>query len=84
MVVINMFLGWTLIGWVVALAMAFGSAPPRAVLPRGMEAVMCPRCNAEQNIPAGAATFECWQCKYVAHQTPGPLERWVASPNEEW
>lgn len=24
-VVINVFLGWTLIGWVVALAMAFGS-----------------------------------------------------------
>ncbi len=29
-VVINLFLGWTVIGWVIALAMAFGSAPPAA------------------------------------------------------
>ena len=28
-VVINLFLGWTLIGWVVALAMAARSVPPR-------------------------------------------------------
>jgi len=27
-VVINLFLGWTLIGWVVALAMAARSVPP--------------------------------------------------------
>jgi hypothetical protein len=26
--VINILLGWTLLGWVVALAMAFRSAPP--------------------------------------------------------
>jgi hypothetical protein len=26
-VVINLFLGWTLIGWVVAMAMAFRSVP---------------------------------------------------------
>jgi Superinfection immunity protein len=29
-VVINVFLGWTLIGWVVALAMAARSVPPRS------------------------------------------------------
>jgi hypothetical protein len=29
-VVINLFLGWTLIGWVVALAMAARSVPARA------------------------------------------------------
>ena len=28
--VINIFLGWTLIGWVVALAMAVRSVPPTA------------------------------------------------------
>jgi hypothetical protein len=28
-VVINLFLGWTFIGWVVALAMAARSVPPR-------------------------------------------------------
>lgn len=29
-IVINLFLGWTLIGWVVALAMAARSVPPPA------------------------------------------------------
>jgi hypothetical protein len=28
-VVVNIFLGWTLVGWVVALAMACRSVPPR-------------------------------------------------------
>ena len=28
-IVINLFLGWSLIGWVVALAMAVRSVPPR-------------------------------------------------------
>ena len=27
--VVNLFLGWTLVGWVVALAMAFGQTTPR-------------------------------------------------------
>jgi hypothetical protein len=36
-------------------------------LPKGMQAVSCPRCNAKQNIPAGQTTFECSQCRHVAH-----------------
>jgi hypothetical protein len=36
-------------------------------VPKGMQAVYCPRCNAKQNIPAGQTTFECSQCKHVAH-----------------
>jgi predicted transporter len=39
-------------------------AAPEA--PSGMQAVTCPRCNAQQNIPAENTSFECWQCKYVA------------------
>lgn len=35
--------------------------------PEGMQAVTCPRCNARQNIPAGDTTFECAQCKSIAH-----------------
>jgi hypothetical protein len=31
--VINLFLGWSLIGWVVALAMAVRSVPPKATPP---------------------------------------------------
>lgn len=51
-----------LIGVVIVICQRPGlpQAPP------GMQAVKCPRCNAQQNIPTGAATFECWQCKYVA------------------
>lgn len=63
-VVVNLFLGWTFIGWVVALAMACGSAEEPRYNPL---TVKCPRCNAEQNIAVGQPTFECWQCKYVAY-----------------
>jgi hypothetical protein len=34
-IVINLFLGWTLIGWVVALAMAATSTQPRVASPPG-------------------------------------------------
>lgn len=30
-IVVNLFLGWTFIGWIVALAMAFGGSPAQAV-----------------------------------------------------
>ena len=61
--VINLFLGWTLIGWVVALAMAFRSVPPgtastarSAAVTRSCpnclrsmdrEATICPHCRSE-------------------------------------
>jgi hypothetical protein len=35
-------------------------------VPKGMQAVSCPRCNAKQNIPAAQTAFECYQCKHVA------------------
>jgi hypothetical protein len=35
--------------------------------PEGMSAAKCPRCNAVQNVRSGQPSFECWQCKYVAH-----------------
>jgi hypothetical protein len=37
-VVINILLGWTFVGWVVALAMAFRSAPPDPPPPRAASA----------------------------------------------
>ena len=43
-------------------------------VPKGMQAVTCPRCNAKQNIPAGQTTFECCQCKQVTHDE-GDTER---------
>ena len=53
------FLG--VIGLVVVALLPAGE--PRA--PAGMQALTCPRCNARQNVPSGAPTFECWQCKLV-------------------
>jgi len=32
-IVVNLFLGWTVIGWIVALAMAFRSRKPQPVTP---------------------------------------------------
>src|SRR5260370_41568419 len=32
--IINLFLGWTFVGWVVALAMAYGDKAPRTVMAR--------------------------------------------------
>jgi Superinfection immunity protein len=40
--VINFFLGWTLIGWIVALAMAAGSSQPRATNVQTMQAPLPP------------------------------------------
>ena len=36
-------------------------------VPKGMQAVSCPRCNAKQNILAGQTTFECSHCGHLAH-----------------
>lgn len=34
-VVINVLLGWTVVGWIIALAMACRSRPPQYVIPPG-------------------------------------------------
>ena len=49
------------IGVVVALLLPKDTPPA----PMGMRAIRCPRCNAEQNVPASSTTNECWQCKLV-------------------
>ena len=56
------FLLGVLLGPLGILAAAIApSGPPRA--PEGTKAVVCPRCNAQQNVPAADASYECWQCK---------------------
>lgn len=50
-----------LIGLIVALII--GPGQPSA--PTGMRAVVCPRCNARQNVDAAQGSYECWQCKLV-------------------
>jgi len=49
-VVVNIFLGWTLVGWVVALAMACRSVP---ALPPGRPLPPCYRCGAPAALHPG-------------------------------
>ena len=63
----------------VALLMPAGELPA----PTGMSSVVCPRCNARQNITDGPSTFECWQCRLVSESmVPAPTNsddrpRWL-------
>jgi hypothetical protein len=68
-------------GWGVGIAWGFflgvigliGAAcmRPASLVPPGMEAATCPRCNAVQNIPRGDSSFECWRCHYLARSHAG-------------
>lgn len=58
------FLG--IIGLIVVIAQKPGLPPA----PPGLYATKCPRCNAVQNVPYDAPTFECWQC-HLATPLPG-------------
>lgn len=55
--VINIFLGWTFIGWIVALAMAFGGNAPKAAAPLAT-GWQCPECKA----PVSQAARFCPSC----------------------
>ncbi|MDV8008633.1 hypothetical protein [Rhodococcus sp. IEGM 1318] len=50
------------IGILVAVLAASGTPPA----PKGTRAVVCPRCNAQQNVPTSQFQYECWQCKLVS------------------
>jgi hypothetical protein len=52
--------------------------PPRP--PAGLQAAKCPRCNAVQNVRFDQESFECWQCKYIAHARPRD-KGWVRNPD---
>lgn len=56
---LGFFLG--VVGVIIAAVVAPGQPGP----PPGMRAVVCPRCNARQNVEARQPNFECWQCKSV-------------------
>lgn len=61
---------WSILGLAFGLfaLLAISLIPARASVPEGMRAVTCPRCNADQNVPSGAPTYDCWQC----HLTTAP------------
>lgn len=63
--VINLFLGWTLIGWVVALAMAVSNPAPAQVAqnPGGLPQKRCPYCA---EVILAAATV----CKHCGREQP--------------
>lgn len=54
---LGLFLG--VIGVIIAAVVSLGPPP-------GMRGVVCPRCNARQNVDPRQSTFECWQCKAVS------------------
>jgi Superinfection immunity protein len=56
-VVVNLFLGWTVIGWVVALAMASRSVPATAAVSPGPVLPPCQRCGR----PADQHSND-WKC----------------------
>lgn len=51
-----------LIGVVVACV-----AKPEVHVPAGTRAMDCPRCNAHQNVPLEAMSWQCWQCGLPGH-----------------
>ena len=58
--IVNLFLGWTFIGWVVALAMAMGGSARPATPPLALTKV-CPDCA--ETVLADAKV-----CRYCRHQ----------------
>jgi hypothetical protein len=71
-------LGWLALGVLFPPSVLIVAVLPKLQLvPLGMRAVTCPRCNAVQNIPDGQPTFECWQCKLVSNapRVEGPADR---------
>ena len=63
------FLG--VIGIIVVALLAPGIPPA----PSGMGSMACVRCNARQNVPLEASSFECWQCHTTNGIKPGLLDR---------
>ena len=64
-VAINVFLGWTLIGWVVALAMALRSVPPTVVpvvVPAAVTDVTVPALPGKTKADMGAEMKRCPDC----------------------
>lgn len=54
----------------IAIFMAINIGPGRPPVPAGLLPVICPRCNAAQNVAVAEASYECWQCKLVVYKTP--------------
>jgi hypothetical protein len=71
--IINIFLGWTLIGWVVALAWACSKFTPVAV----------PQVDVASGnpFPSGTANAIAWESGVAARKAPATSQRKVRQPN---
>jgi hypothetical protein len=84
--VINAFLGWTLVGWVVALAMAVRSLPPgsakRPAAPSAAISRSCPHCGRSMRRDVGV----CPHCKSESQPWVQHAGFWwvKASNSERW
>jgi uncharacterized membrane protein YeaQ/YmgE (transglycosylase-associated protein family) len=71
--------GFALLGLLLGLigvAAAAIVSPGIPSAPEGMRLVMCPRCNAQQNVGVDEPSYECWQCKQVVKfETKKPSSR---------
>lgn len=65
---------------IIGIIIAAVVSPGRPPAPAGMAAVVCPRCNARQNVPMRSADFQCWQCHQYA---PVPSIATPARPRTE-
>ena len=78
--VVNLFLGWTLIGWVVALAWALNSKKVEKKI--SIKKYECPRCGAQSEIQEGLKLFHCPQCHHevnLIEEAPTEVEERVWS-----
>jgi hypothetical protein len=51
---------------VIGLLIAALISPGQSGPPPGMRAIVCPRCNARQNVDPQEPSYECWQSKTVS------------------
>lgn len=58
---------------VIGIIIAIAEKPSLPPAPPGLQVAKCPRCNAVQNIPAGASDYQCWQCHLIAGAQPVAL-----------
>lgn len=63
---------WGFFLWIIGVIIVIFQKPGLPPAPTGLYAAQCPRCNALQNVPNNAPTFECWQCHLTTPTRTAP------------